>query len=245
MRQTINLILATLITTSAYATETEVQQVTAAKTQTDFAVTNQAIMAQWGLTSTEWQRYLVIKEGPIGQLNDKMNPLLALAMAAKSDQEAREYIDKFVEIRKELTDRILHIARLYPQNFFEKYDISPIDQSKLGLEPSAIRSSDKFILVTTSACDNCIRAAKNAIIKTRVFPGNELQLYLQDVTSDNQLVSWAKKVVPAEDLESGRVWINTTNKFLTDVIDTNNPIRLLVKRDDQLFNVPALQAFTQ
>ncbi len=245
MRTALKFIIVALAVAPVWAEESKVQPVTTTDTSDAFTVPTDLVMTQWGLTAQEWQRYLIVKEGPIGQLNDKMNPLLALAMAAKTDQEAMEYIEKFVDIRKELTDRTLHIARLYPKVFFEKYDIAPIDQSKLGLDEATIRSTDKFILVTTADCPNCIRAAKNAIIKTRVFPSNELQLYLQDTTSNDKLVSWAKEVVPPEDLESGRVWINTSNTYLKGILDENNPIRLLVKRNDKLFNVPTLQAFTQ
>lgn len=198
------------------------------------------VYGQWGLSEEEWKAYQLIRQGPIGVLNPNMDPLLALAMGAKSASEMQGFVERYIHIRHKLTEQMLAVSRVYHDRFSELYPGPVIDTRKMDLPEDSVWPSDSFVLVTKSYCTECIQKAQTAMRLTRSFAGNQFDIYVQDLREENDLLAWASKVIEKEDLESGRVTVNPGNFYLEGAISDQDPITLMVRRDDRLILVPSV-----
>jgi integrating conjugative element protein (TIGR03759 family) len=195
---------------------------------------------QYGLNEQEWLRYKAIMVGPIGNTNPQINPLLALAMAGRNEAETLEYMRKFADLKKQLTERALYLSRLYPRVFFENYDQPVIDKTRFANAETTIQDTDTFVLVTMSQCSKCADKVQTAITRTRVFPRNPLDIYVQDLKEDTDLLAWANQHIGLGDSASGRLSVNGGTQYLASIVTDDNPVVLLVRRDDRLIPVSGL-----
>lgn len=62
---------------------------------------------EWGLTPQEWSRFQTVMEGPRGIYSPGLDPLTALGIEAKSEEERRRYAELQVRAERQRIDKEL------------------------------------------------------------------------------------------------------------------------------------------
>ena len=113
---------------------------------------------QWNLQPEEWQRYQELMNGPLGIYSPGLDPLTALGISARSDEERRRYARLQVMAETQRVERELAYQRAYDQAFKEMYpDLLPIafetPVSVPAQTSSAVLQGNKRLAVFVR--DNC------------------------------------------------------------------------------------------
>src|SRR5258708_21620004 len=69
----------------------------------------------WGLQAEEWARYRRLMQGPTGIYSPNLDPLTALGIEARSDQERRHYAELQVQAEARRVEKTLAYQRAYDQ----------------------------------------------------------------------------------------------------------------------------------
>ncbi|MEB1846798.1 TIGR03759 family integrating conjugative element protein [Xanthomonas campestris pv. campestris] len=67
----------------------------------------------WGLRSEEWARYRQLMQGPLGVHSPQLDPLTALGIEARSDEERRRYAELQVRMEARRVEKLLAYQRAY------------------------------------------------------------------------------------------------------------------------------------
>ncbi|QNM96723.1 TIGR03759 family integrating conjugative element protein [Chitinimonas koreensis] len=67
----------------------------------------------WGLRAEEWTRYRQVMRGPLGIYSPNLDPLTALGIEARSDEERRRYAELQVRIEAQRVEKLLTYQRAY------------------------------------------------------------------------------------------------------------------------------------
>ncbi|MGV8691898.1 TIGR03759 family integrating conjugative element protein, partial [Pseudomonas aeruginosa] len=68
---------------------------------------------EWGLRSEEWARYRQLMQGPLGVYSPQLDPLTALGIEARSDEERRRYAELQVQAEAQRVGKTLAYQRAY------------------------------------------------------------------------------------------------------------------------------------
>lgn len=67
----------------------------------------------WGLRTDEWTRYRELMQGPLGVYSPSLDPLTALGIEARSDEERRRYAELQVRAEARRVEKTLAYQRAY------------------------------------------------------------------------------------------------------------------------------------
>src|SRR3546814_20575381 len=67
----------------------------------------------WGLGTEEWTRYVELMDGPLGIYSPNLDPLSALGVEARSDEERRRYAELQVQAEARRVEKLLAYKRAY------------------------------------------------------------------------------------------------------------------------------------
>jgi len=67
----------------------------------------------WGLNGEEWTRYRRIMQGPLGIHSPNLDPLTALGIEARSEEERRRYAELQVRVEARRVEKMLAYQRAY------------------------------------------------------------------------------------------------------------------------------------
>ena len=196
---------------------------------------------QFELTEKDWDTFQIIKKGPLGYKNPDIEPLLALAMFAKSKAEEERFLALFAKQQKYIWDRGKYIEKKYSEVYKRLYPGEmPIDQSKIYTDPDAVHPKDRFILAVNRSCGECIDEAQSFISTSAVFPRNGIDIYVQDAKSEKEVVEWAKRVIPISELEQRDITINMPSNDIKNIL-SDSDISIVVRRDDRIIAINSLE----
>ena len=68
---------------------------------------------EWGLRTEEWARYQQLMQGPLGIYSPNLDPLSALGVEARSDEERRRYAELQVQAEARRVEKLLAYQRAY------------------------------------------------------------------------------------------------------------------------------------
>ncbi|XLZ99974.1 TIGR03759 family integrating conjugative element protein [[Pseudomonas] boreopolis] len=74
---------------------------------------DEAQARDWGLRSEEWARYRELMQGPLGVYSPSLDPLTALGIEARSDEERRRYAELQVQVEARRVEKTLAYQRAY------------------------------------------------------------------------------------------------------------------------------------
>lgn len=114
---------------------------------------------EWGLKAEEWERYKALMDGPLGIYSPGIDPLTALGVSARSDEERRRYAELQVIAESARIERELAYQRAYDEAFKRLYpNILPIDFTSTPSLNSVIPSSNSRLAVfVRDNCEPCMR----------------------------------------------------------------------------------------
>lgn len=77
------------------------------------ASSDEQLARDWGLRTEEWARYKQLMQGPLGIYSPNLDPLTALGIEARTDEERRHYAELQVVAEARRVDKTLAYQRAY------------------------------------------------------------------------------------------------------------------------------------
>lgn len=147
---------------------------------------------QWNLQPDEWQRYQEIMGGPLGIYSPNLDPLTALGISARSDEERRRYAELQVQAEIQRVERELAYQRAYDEAFKRLYpNLLPIDfgtssQPIMSAMPSSNGRMAVFVRDNCASCDTKVQELQTQ--------GSVFDIYMVGSQDDDTAIRrWATK----------------------------------------------------
>ena len=145
----------------------------------------------WGLNTDEWARFQALMHGPLGVYSPHLDPLSALGIEARSDEERRHYAELQVQAEARRVEKLLAYQHAYDDAWQQLYPaasrVTPLDVSTMSIASSTNERAAVFVKDECPACDQVVRQLQSA--------GMEFDIYLVGSHADDaQIRSWAQRV---------------------------------------------------
>ena len=102
------------LTARAQSTPSTTSRTNLTQTQTSADATfDERHARDWGLRAEEWARYRQLMQGPLGVYSPNLDPLTALGVEARSDQERNHYAELQVQAEARRVEKTLTYQRAY------------------------------------------------------------------------------------------------------------------------------------
>lgn len=175
---------------------------------------------QWGLTELEWERYESLMRGQRGILSPGLDPLTALGVEARTDQERTRYAELQARFEYERIEREMAYQHAYDvaigrltenADRVKPFVLSPVlsEQNRAadsrGLSTGPVRYD---VVVTLADCKTC-----DSTVQTLLGQGRAMNIWIADSGGkDERIRAWAGKVgIPADKVMSGVITLNHGN----------------------------------
>ena len=164
----------------------------------------------WGLRDDEFARYRELMEGPIGVYSPNLDPLSALGIEARSDEERRRYAELQVQVEARRVEKLLAYQRAYDEAWqrlnpgMQRVNL-PDDKPGAATNTSPLRSSGRTAVFVKDGCVAC-----GQLVQRLQSSGAEFDLYMGGSRQDDARIrDWAKRanVDPAR-VRSGSITLN-------------------------------------
>lgn len=147
----------------------------------------------WGLKSEEWTRYRQIMQGPLGVYSPNLDPLTALGIEARSDDEQRRYAELQVQAEGRRVEKLLAYQRAYDDAWKRLHPkLSPIVPSTTSAPIRATTNmtagaQERLAIFVKDNCTACEQQVKQLQASGRPF-----DLYMVGSRQDDtRLRQWA------------------------------------------------------
>lgn len=182
------------ITASQAAISVEqTQEINTKNQMSEIAQTIQA--KEWGLSDKEWQRYQTLMDGQLGIYSPNIDPLTALGISARSEQERRHYAELQVMAESARINRELAYQRAYDEAFKRLYpDLLPVNFNQtLAYSPIINTNHTQNNRLAVFVEDNCTHCEKK--VQELLVQGVAFDLYMVGSGDDDTVIRrWANKI---------------------------------------------------
>lgn len=137
----------------------------------------------WGLGSEEWSRYHELMRGPLGIQSPGLDPLTALGIEARSDEERRRYAELQVQAEARRVEKLLAYQRAYDEAWQR---LAPDLQR---LQTPAPDSAARLAVFVRPDCPECVQTVRRL---QRGAAGFDLYL-VGSGGDDARLRAWARE----------------------------------------------------
>lgn len=160
-----------------------------ARASTDAALDERSAR-DWGLNSEEWTRYRRIMQGPLGIHSPNLDPLTALGIEARSEEERRRYAELQVRVEARRVEKMLAYQRAYDaawQRLFPGQPRVSLPGAKAqGAGNTGSGRLAVFVKAECPACDQRVRQMQAA--------GQAFDLYMVGSRQDDARIrQWATR----------------------------------------------------
>lgn len=164
------------------------------------------VASGWGLQPQEWARYRELMEGPLGIYSPNLDPLSALGIEARSNEERRRYAELQVQVEARRVEKLLAYQRAYDEAWQR---LNP-GMQRVNLpddKPSAaaVRGSGRTAVFVKDGCAVC-----GQLVQRLQTSGANFDLYMVGSRqNDARIRDWAKRlqIDPAR-VRSGSITLN-------------------------------------
>ncbi|MCW5706937.1 TIGR03759 family integrating conjugative element protein [Shinella sp.] len=172
---------------------------------TTIIVSEERAASDWGLNTDEWSRYREVMQGPLGVYSPNLDPLTALGIEARSDEERRRYAELQVGVEARRVEKLLAYQRAYDEAWQRLHP---------GLERVAMAGGDALATAEGSGrlavfvkedCPSC-----GPLVQKLQSAGTEFDLYMVGTGQDDgRIRDWAKamKIEPSR-VREGKITLN-------------------------------------
>ncbi|MCE8005312.1 TIGR03759 family integrating conjugative element protein [Billgrantia ethanolica] len=204
--------------TAAAGTALAQQAVTEASLEVEASSVRETLRAEareWGLTDQEWERYETLMEGSRGIWSPDLDPLTALGVEARSDQERRRYAELLVEVEKARVESELAFQRAYDEAWQRLYPNElPVDsfltsaQGQVGVFPATANQSQASRLSLHVAARDC--AECDATVAQLLDSGVPMDVFVIDSEGDDGVIrQWAReRSIPVSRVQAREITLN-------------------------------------
>lgn len=164
---------------------------------------------EWGLQPEEWERYQELMDGQLGIYSPGLDPLTALGISARNDEERRYYAGKQVMAEMQRVERELAYQKAYDEAFQQMFPgLMPVNFSASSSPAPAVSipSGDGrlavFVREDCKPCEVKVQQMQNA--------GLAFDLYMIDSRQDDTLIRrWATRIgIDAQKVLSRTITLN-------------------------------------
>lgn len=147
----------------------------------------------WGLRTDEWTRYRELMQGPLGVYSPSLDPLTALGIEARSDEERRRYAELQVRAEARRVEKTLAYQRAYDAAW-QRIAPGMARVNLPGAKPTsagtAIASgTDRTAIFVKDGCTACDQAVQR--LQTS---GVEFDVYVVGSRADDARIrEWARR----------------------------------------------------
>lgn len=181
----------------------------------------------WNLTTEEWQRFEQLMDGPLGIYSPNIDPLTALGIEARSDEERLRYARLQVQAEAQRVEKLLAYQRAYDAAWQQQFPGLPVllDETQAsdtlsatlrGLKPVQASGTNRLLLSQAASSarlavfveDNC-PACETAIQKLQV-EGQAFDLYMVgSEAEDSRIRTWARQSgIQPDKVRAGHITLN-------------------------------------
>jgi integrating conjugative element protein (TIGR03759 family) len=199
-------------------------------------------------------RYRALLSGVRGSLSvATISPIEVLGIHAESDAERERYAERFVELMREDTERVLAFERAYHDAWRRLYPEMPVlDRALLGkgggpAGPAqspipALQGGDRLLYFAKAGCQACDAAVAPVLAQVKEAQGWGLDLYLLDTGGDDAKVRrWAEEhTIPPELVAKGRITLNHDGGTLAKLVGEKAALPQILHRRGEAYTVMEL-----
>lgn len=163
------------------------------------------VAGEWGLQPQEWARYRDLMDGPLGIYSPNLDPLSALGIEARTDEERRRYAELQVQVEARRVEKLLAYQRAYDEAWQR---LNP-GMQRVNLSDEARRrrcaGSGRTAVFIKDGCAAC-----GQLVQRLQSSGAEFDLYMVGSRQDDARIrDWAKRaqIDPAR-VRSGGITLN-------------------------------------
>lgn len=163
----------------------------------------------WGLRLEEWTRYREVMRGPLGIFSPNLDPLTALGIEARSDEERRRYAELQVQVEARRVEKTLAYQRAYDTAWqrlhpgMQRVNLPGANQASSAAHvPSDASRLAVFIKDGCAPCGQLVQQLQTS--------GAEFDLYMVGSRQeDARIRDWAKRVrIDPARVRSGSITLN-------------------------------------
>ncbi|WP_158894973.1 MULTISPECIES: TIGR03759 family integrating conjugative element protein [unclassified Pseudomonas] len=182
----LSLILGSIQAVQASPAPTAHDQTRWSETQHSRLVLNEDAQARaWGLQASDWVRYRELMQGPLGIYAPNLDPLTALGIEARSDEERARYAELQVRAEARRVEKLLTYQRAYDAAWQR---LAP-DLQRVTLEDANVADEARLSVFVKADCPPCLERVRQLQAQGRAF-----DLYLVDSKGDDaRLRRWARQ----------------------------------------------------
>jgi integrating conjugative element protein (TIGR03759 family) len=212
MKQTLRHVFLSLITALCLCMTIFAQPVAAQQIQNRYTpehsseiAEEQVKGAEWGLNAEEWQRYEELMTGPRGIYSPGIDPLTALGIEARSEEERRYFAELQVQAETIRVEKELAYQRAYDAAWKRLY---PESQPVVNLADSTSTVITGNGRLAVFVKENCLACDQQ--IKRLQTNGQAFDIYLVDSKQDDTAVRrWASRVnIDVAKVRAGTITLN-------------------------------------
>ncbi|QLF92086.1 TIGR03759 family integrating conjugative element protein [Pseudomonas sp. ABC1] len=162
--------------------------------------------SEWGLKPQEWARYRELMEGPLGNYSPNLDPLSALGIEARTDDERRRYAELQVQAEARRVEKLLAYQRAYDEAWQRlNPGMQRVNSLDDGPSAAAMRGNGRTAVFVKDGCVAC-----GQLVQRLQSSGAEFDLYMVGSRQDDARIrDWAKRanIDPAR-VRSGSITLN-------------------------------------
>lgn len=143
----------------------------------------------WGLSPEDWTRYRQLMQGPLGTYSPNLDPLTALGIEARSDEERRRLADLQVKAEARRTEKLLSYQRAYDEAWRRAFP-NAARVNLPGAQSQSTAGSGRMVLFVKDGCTPC-----DAQARTLQAAGTPFDVYMVGSRQDDARIRlWATRV---------------------------------------------------
>ncbi|ATE58742.1 TIGR03759 family integrating conjugative element protein [Thauera sinica] len=147
----------------------------------------------WGLRAEEWTRYRELMRGPLGVYSPNLDPLTALGIEARTDEERRRYAELQVQAEAARVEKLLAYQRAYDdawQRLHPGLQRVTLPGAGAAATPAMSTPPSRAAVFVKDDCPAC-----DALVRRLQADGGAFDLYLVGSRADDaRLRAWARRI---------------------------------------------------
>jgi len=178
------------------------------RTTVDAALETRQAQA-WQLTTEEWARYRqLMAESPLGIHSPQLDPLTALGIEARSEQERQRYAELQVRHEAARVERLLTYQRAFDEAWQRLYPDMPrlaLPDPTPPILSAAAPADTRLALFVRDGCEACDRRVHELQAAGQGFD----VYFVGSLGDDARIRAWARRVgLDAKHVQRGHITLN-------------------------------------
>jgi integrating conjugative element protein (TIGR03759 family) len=154
------------------------------------AALDERLARDWGLQAEDWVRYRQLMQGPLGVYSPNLDPLTALGIEARTDEERRRYAELQVQAEARRVEKTLAYQRAYDAAWKRLHPtLQPVVLSDTSNAAASPGTSGKLAVFVKEGCPPCEQR-----VRQLQAAGAAFDLYMVGSRQDDTRIrQWAAK----------------------------------------------------